>query len=141
MSKRQALTHDQNRLKVCLLCLKKKKNMYAIKNQLENDLHEYFPNYVDNEAIPAALCSSCKRRFYEKKCGGNNNLEFPDLSVFQLPKNTRSRIDLKCNCKNCEIARSLPINISGKSKDFIESENGKNFLTLSNILHFVTILQ
>lgn len=82
----QALTHEQNRKKVCLWCSRKFKQMFIISNTLKT--------YI-------AIFTS------------------KSISV------TRSKINLKCDCTICEIARSQPINFSKKSQE--DQVSGKYF--------------
>ena len=108
---KNALSHSENRNKVCFLCFKKhNKQMFVIKNQLKVDMQDLVDNYSDEDNLPAALCCTCKRYVYAAKAGGNK-IKNPDLTQFSLLKSTRS----KCKCKICEIARSKPESFLGKN--------------------------
>jgi len=104
-----ALTHDENRGKVCFLCFRKQKQMFIIKHQLKIDMENHVDNYGDERRLPAALCCTCKRKLFRAKTE-KKKLESPDLSIFKPVPVTRST----CECKICEIARELPANICGK---------------------------
>lgn len=107
-----ALTHDENRCKVCFLCFRKQKRMYVIKNQLKIDINKLVDNYTDERSLPAGLCSTCRNKVLKAKAE-TRKLESPDLSIFKPVQITRSR----CECKICEIARETPANICGKAKE------------------------
>lgn len=104
MSKSHARTHDDNRLTICLLCFRRTKTMFVIKKQLKVDIEKLFPNYVDDNCIPGALCSSCKRDVYRVKSGEKENIIFPDMSKFTRYK-TKSQNNSQCQCQVCELAR------------------------------------
>lgn len=117
MSKDHALTHDENRFKVCLLCFRKRKEMFIIQMKLTDHVKSLFENYDEaDDRIPGALCGSCKRNVSKMMNGQMQKIEFPDLSIFwHKPKATRSRDNMKCDCALCEIARSVPTAFSAKT--------------------------
>lgn len=78
----KAFSHSENRCKVCFLCFRKQKVMIEIKGKLKSDLTNVITNYIDEENLPAALCSTCRRRVYEAKAS-KTTLKSPDLSIFQ----------------------------------------------------------
>ena len=80
MSNNHALTHDENRLKVCMLCFRKGKQIFSLKLKLKSDFEKIYTNYVDDNNIPGSLCSTCKRdisRAKQKK----PKRELPDFSM------------------------------------------------------------
>lgn len=109
MMSSKALTHDQNRGKVCFLCFRKQKQMYIIENQLKIDMKNHVDNYDDERRLPAAVCCTCRRKVFQAKTE-KKKLASPDLSIFKHVQATRSR----CECKICEIAREIPAKICGK---------------------------
>lgn len=106
VSFKKAGTHEENRYKLCLICLKKSKVIIEVKGAIKEKIvalcSEYDPN---DERLPAALCTVCKikvyRLFKEKK--KSIKLKLSDYSKFvPLRKNTRETINLKCQCSLCK---------------------------------------
>lgn len=94
MSKAHALSHDENRLKVCLLCFWKKKDMFPLTKTLKSNFENLYENYVDDSNLPGALCCTCRRNLYRAK--ENEKRKLPDFSIFKRIE-TRSKSDLNCN--------------------------------------------
>lgn len=105
LSHKKRGNHEENRYKLCLLCLKKFKKWCEIKGCLKEKLLEICSDYnPSDERIPAVLCNFCKINVY--KCYKNKNkIKVPDLySEFApLPKTTRQSENITCVCKLCEM--------------------------------------
>ncbi|CAH0547097.1 unnamed protein product [Brassicogethes aeneus] len=136
MSKDHALTHSENRFKVCLFCFKKKKAMFPIKDKLKLVVLSLFADYdVEEKSLPVALCSSCKIKIYKAKHGsGRMELKLPILSDDEKQKRaTRSQDVTKCSCKLCQIARAVPANIAQATHDFITEQHKKEMVVSSSV--------
>lgn len=93
-----------------------KNSLVPITEKLKIGINELFKrNVCDNEAVPNAICSGCKRNLYRNKI-----IELPNLDEFNKLVRTRSKCNAICNCKICDMVISSPQNRSGKS-DQIES--------------------
>lgn len=115
-TKDHAATHAENRFKLCFLCLGQTKVMIPIKGALKTRLNNLFDVDTENDRLPAALCSTCKRDLYRAT---SQNDEFqnrykkrklPDFSKFKgADKVTRSIKNKKCFCHLCELARGSDV--------------------------------
>ena len=122
-----ALTHDQNRSKVCLICFQKgKKDTIRSTESPQNlkKIQEFFmENYDPSDLkLPAGLCACCKTkldRMEIKKSGKDKDKPLPEVilpdpvdftKLVFPPTITRSRGgDLSpCSCDICEIATQTP---------------------------------
>ncbi|CAH0551136.1 unnamed protein product [Brassicogethes aeneus] len=104
-------THDQNRAKVCLLCLKKESRCSKTKfvkifskGKVEVMIKTLFEYSVSDERLPNPICSGCLRKLYRIKDGSQETIDLSNLSQFYA-KTTRSTSLLPCMCKICYIAR------------------------------------
>ena len=97
------LTHDENRLKDCVLCFRKGKQMFSLKLKLKSDFEKIYTNYVDDNNIPRSLCSTCKRDISRTKQNNKPKRELPDFSML-IKIQTRSRDGVNCDCKVCMMA-------------------------------------
>lgn len=126
------LTHQENRFKICLFCHGKTKTMYAINIDLKEKIKCLFPNLViDNNDLPAALCSTCRRKVFQGVTGQNKprkkeyeKIKICDTSKFTGEKRvTRlSGDDKLCLCGLCELARKSKCKKQKKKCD----DNKKN---------------
>lgn len=116
--KKKAGTHDENRGKVCLICLKKEsrcnnkfKKIYS-KGKIEGMVNSIFKYSAYDEHLPNALCTACYRNLYRAKDGTRNTIELPDLSQFNRMKySTGTPSQLSCQCKICNMVREPLIKI------------------------------
>ena len=60
----RALSHDENRYKVCLLCFGKEKKMFPITNTWKSHIHTVYKKFTKNESLPASLCGKCRKQLY-----------------------------------------------------------------------------
>ena len=102
-------SHDDNRKKVCLVGLKKGKNMFIITNFLNDRIKKFIPLFDESdEKLPIALCKSCDKILY--LCEKNNKriekLKVPNYFELKFKRSTRFSDHLICECTVCEIARN-----------------------------------
>ncbi|PAA78421.1 hypothetical protein BOX15_Mlig010790g22 [Macrostomum lignano] len=105
-------SHEENRLKVCLVCFKRGSGMQRIGKAALPRIQRYFyANYdLKNEFLPAALCARCQGLLLDIERGNRTSEALPapfDFSKVVPTKETRGHP--KCSCCLCEIARESPI--------------------------------
>lgn len=111
---KNAYTHEENRFKVCYMCFKKQKEMFKITNPIKIHIISLTGEFIEKDSIPAALCSSCRRNLF-RDVANKKKVNSPDFSSFPpLKKHTRSNLNENCDCRLCEIARSIPVNLTNK---------------------------
>lgn len=108
---KEALTHEENRKRVCLFCLKKcsikdgvdKNKMRPItaKGKIDELINTIVKYDSTREELPNAICNSCCVKLYNKKLNAPDLLQFKPLNTI-----TRSYNSILCQCLVCEIARS-----------------------------------
>ena len=106
-------SHQENRSKICLLCLGKTKVMYKIEGATKKrllDISSVSDHFLDDK-FPNALCSTCRKNVYNATSKNNENAKkaivLPDLSIFcGESKVTRSNLKKACSCTLCERVRS-----------------------------------
>lgn len=134
MSKDHALTHIENRKKVCLFCLKKNNShLFEVKGKLQERITVLVNYDFNDERLPSVICTSCRMIVYRqtdinKKCA-KGSLNFPDYSNWTYPNqlSTRSNDGVVCTCTLCQLARSRSqFNFSSSNKSELKSKNFKN---------------
>lgn len=108
-------THEQCRQRVCLLCMSKTKTMRRITQASWNIIEENFIEGLDknDDRLPCALCSTCAKVVSEYSRGiKSRHINVYDYSAIGRIITTRST--QSCSCKVCEVAQSIPENISKK---------------------------
>lgn len=104
-----SITHNENRIKICLFCLKKKKPMHKIEGTLQKNIEAIINYDKTDDRLPAAVCVACKIIVYRslKLEKEEIKITLPDYSKFQsLRKNTRSENSKLCSCNLCELVRN-----------------------------------
>ncbi|PAA49210.1 hypothetical protein BOX15_Mlig018049g5 [Macrostomum lignano] len=107
-----ALSHEENRLKICLLCYKKGSSMQRIGNASLKRIQAHFlPNYnANDEQLPAALCARCNKLLADVDKGIKAPNVLPNSSeVVKVSPTKITRQSSSCACKICETARFNPI--------------------------------
>lgn len=103
LSYKKAGTHEQNRYRLCLICLKKAQVLIEVKGVLKTKILNLLSGYNTNdERLPAVVCASCKLKVYRSS---NNNcdeekykLKLPDYCEFMpLQINTRNSVIKNAN--------------------------------------------
>lgn len=108
LSKDHAATHDENRLKMCLFCLKKKNKMIPISGVLKENIEKLVTYDECDERLPSVVCDACRILIYReiKKELSLRTLKLRDYSNFKvMDPNTRSKIDKTCECTLCDLSR------------------------------------
>lgn len=114
--KNHAMSHEENRLRMCTLCGKKhtgsKNRMFEISSVLNKLIVSFVNNYdINDERLPKAICGTCKVRLYTAAKNKRNGLEFsitlPDYSHFKKCYITRSSGGKICNCSLCHSVRDV----------------------------------
>lgn len=123
MGKTHYVSHELNRLKICLYCLGKTKKMYPIAGDLKEKLLQLSPrfksNVNDNNSLPSAICSSCRRKVFfanqkdEANVRQNEFDRLPELDTSKFTSQKKiTRNNLVCDCYLCELARKSKCNSS-----------------------------
>ena len=102
--------HEENRLKICLICLKKSKKMCLINEKIISFIIKIENYNLDDIKYPKVVCNVCKVKVY--KCAKENDfsLNLTNLNKFSLLKqSTRNSDSIICKCFLCKL-------ISEKSK-------------------------
>lgn len=102
-----AKSHDENRRKLCLLCLGKSKDMRAINSKHSEIINLHIMQYdVEDNRLPNALCSTCRTVVLDYGRGNfTRRLTLADLSIMAgAPPSTRSHSP--CPCALCDLASS-----------------------------------
>lgn len=104
--KQKAGRHEENREKICLICLKVDTRIRGSvkkipsKGKIANKINEIFENNVcDNDGLPNGICSGCMRKLYDER-----TIELPNLTQFNEQSKkirTISSIYAECECKIC----------------------------------------
>lgn len=120
-------THDENRGKVCLLCLRKDTRISRLKyskilpkGKLESMINKHVKyNALDNR-LPNAICDVCRRKLYRIEKGSIENVNIPNLKQFFVKKiytrTTQQKPNKLCDCKLCQIANASLIESSNETK-------------------------
>lgn len=91
-------THEDNRKKLCLICLSSHKTLLRIQGTLQAKV-ENFVNFKINSSAPTVvICTTCKR-----KINANQIIILPDYSKFQFYSTRSSDV---CKCFICETIRN-----------------------------------
>lgn len=114
--KDHSYTHDENRSKVCLFCLKKRGRSGAnqvreiTKNgQIELLVNGIFEYDASNTHLPNGICKTCLNKLYASKDQTKKLLEIPKMSYNCKTIKTRSSADnVICGCLICQLARHRP---------------------------------
>lgn len=123
-------THESNRVKVCITCLKHKKENRPISAVLRTVIRErYYPD-IDTLSwfYPSSICITCRLRCKQTVAEGSG--DFPYVYKHDYTINTRS--NAKCRCEVCIAAevsvghkrlKNLKINAKGQSQGRPRKEN------------------
>lgn len=123
--KHHALTHSENRMKLCLFWLKKSDKLVKIEEKFKKKICSIYTGYHCNDyRLPTGICVKCRVHVYEicNKKRTADSLNLPDYSAWTDPKQyLRTYSEITCQCTLCEKARSTHI------INFMKSKNGNNF--------------
>ena len=120
--------HDIQRMKICLICLKKKKLLFEIKDALREKIEKIVSFYnASDEKLPKVICSVCKTVIYSSLKKKENKIKLPDFSKFNYTQHsTRAKKNKKSECYLCELVTtpghinfSKNYNVSNKNKKLI----------------------
>ena len=110
--KNHALSHAENRFKICLLCSKKTKLMIKIELVLKEKLNHFINVNYNDDCLPCVICTTCKRKLYTYFSNNDpektQNFIVSDLNTFLQTKNKNliKRNMIKCKCYLCKLART-----------------------------------
>lgn len=115
-AKDHAYTHNENRSKICLFCLKKRgRNGTNVIVEIKTDGKiEALVNYIfkykaSDQSLPNGICRTCLMKLYSSKKQEKKLLESPKVDFNYKTVFTRqSSQELSCNCLICELARERP---------------------------------
>lgn len=133
-------THEENKKRVCLLCLRSNKSLIPIKGKLKYKIESIVSFKINETAPTTVICNSCYRKLYRNK-SDESNFVLPDYSKF-IFRNTRSNSDEnQCSCYLCTLIRSRKNNENKKKKhiikNFVENRCKKCFSVIARgISHY-----
>ena len=116
-SKDHAGTHDENRSKICLFCLKKRgrSRKNEIRKIVKNGpvelliIKDIFEYDASDKNLPNGICKTCLNKLYATKGKTKKLLKKPEWCFHYKTINTRSSDgSLKCDCLICKLARQRP---------------------------------
>ena len=61
MGKKDALTHNDCRAKVCVWCAQYKKGVRKITTAVQTLLHGKIPEYGSDDRLPTGICDNCRK--------------------------------------------------------------------------------
>lgn len=124
LSDKKKFSHSECRLRLCLLCKSKKKNLFEITDTLEQLINQYGTYDKNNEQLPKALCGSCKNKLYvNKRSPDTYPISIPEYSKFKSKMNTRANHDNSCTCELCKTVRDdSAFNFSKNSSNMIKKK-------------------
>ena len=97
-------THESCRFKVCILCYRKGTRLLSEKDVTLVKEYVIDGYSLENDNLPAALCTTCQILLSKKGNGKDVKLSVVDDYDPKRPINLRSAT--KCDCKICKVARS-----------------------------------
>lgn len=106
-----ALIHEENRTKVCLICMRKAKGDCHITNTILERIQLYYiEDYsLDESCCPNAVCATCRSKLLDISQGKCNAEILPEVFDFSriVPYTmaTRSYERPICDCYICTVAR------------------------------------
>ena len=99
-------THEENCLKICLLCFGKTKEMIPITETWEKRLVNVCKYDRNDDSLPKAICSACKRNLYRAKSNPSQKIKVKDLAELKpLRMETRGYSSEQCECGVCQLAQ------------------------------------
>ena len=120
----RALTHEENRLKVCVVCMQK--GDYKITDIVLQRIRQIFiENYdASEQCSPGAICGRCRALLIDIDNGKKNTNALPEVYDFSeiqpfLRSSTRCTPNPLCHCKICLIAttKSVPSRQKGRPRN------------------------
>ena len=124
------LTHDQNRDKVCIVCMDK--GGYSLTDIVLKRIRDFFISNFDPEerCCPNSICSKCRRDLYDLENGKKTVHDLPDPYDFDdiLPHVRRLRLDESryCECEICNVARTKSKLVSKRKRGRPSSDSSNN---------------
>lgn len=115
--------------------------MFILKNTLKTYVANFFvanPSIKFNdERLPTALSVSRRIKLFDAKAN-EKKVDLPNFSMFisKTTMITRSKTNLKCECKVCEIARNQPTNFVNKPQKNPVSGKYLHSLNFFNLIIF-----
>ena len=136
----QANTHDENRFKVCIICMEK--GDCKISDVVKQRIHAYFiENYdVNDQCCPAAICARCRAHLLDIESGKKDPsvlptpYDFSQITPFVRP--TRANPSPVCECCICLTARRRSVPSRRKGRPSTETPKS----SFSNVEHRVAKL-
>ena len=104
------LTHDQNREKVCIVCMDKGVGLYSLTDIVLKRIRNFFMSTFDPEerCCPKSISSKYRKDLYDIENGKKTVHDLPDTYDFDhiLPHVRRLRLDENryCECEICNVA-------------------------------------
>lgn len=123
-SSREKGTHEMNRTRVCLLCLKKPKTFHKIQGSIFTRIKSFYEEYdPTNMKFPSVVCDPCRRKIYDASLN-KKAINFPDPALWDEEFDFD---DGSCGCKLCEIVKSRLSNFSVQRKKSKVSKQYKKY--------------
>ena len=113
MYRKNKLTHDQCRRKVCIICMQKCKGVQIISPSVQILIDDHFLTGLSwrlDSRLPNVMCIDCRMKLVGKSQG--KNVEMPpffDYSKILRPQTRLLLASCVHNCAVCEIAAARPV--------------------------------
>lgn len=113
----RALTHEECRGRLCLLCLQKFQVLIPIAGAIQSKLNNVL-TFDNDSRLPKVVCAKCKLKLYRFKSSEFQDGNFPLPSYAEFLSSPIGRLNPDstiCDCKLCKLVRLPPANIAGVS--------------------------
>jgi len=119
------LTHNERRVKICLLCYEKKSNVRIINDEQAKLIKERADGYehyeINDIHLPSGLCQTCIQKL--RKCDKSHKFPQLPLKWRNVAKNLRSS-SIECN-KNCKICSLINFTLN-EYKAYLKEKSNQN---------------
>lgn len=110
-------THEQCRQNVCILCFGKTKEMRIVTEVQKRMIVQYFIKDYNSENIllPCGICTTCRLvvSAYSKGDFSRKVNVYDYTNLLDTPLHTRAGSNNQCECKLCNISKSIPPTFNG----------------------------
>ena len=105
------MSHEKNRLRICLMCKKSPKKKYFKTTGIVGDyLKILYPDFNINDLrLPAVVCDVCRLKLTRSAVNpSSNNLQMPDYKKYRFSsiKTRASTSEYDCECTLCNEVRA-----------------------------------
>lgn len=100
-------SHETNKAKVCILCLKNSKFLTSISEKVREIIREkYYCDVITRASVyPTKICTKCRLRCTRNCDGFKTDFSFPHK--YNFGNNVEFELGLECNCEICVAANFI----------------------------------